>query len=220
MEWMSIFHTDADGGGESVSTGEKAQPEITPEALEEVLKNAAEDHPLKKWIQSKEDKRVSQALETWKKNNLSEEIEKEIVKRFPAETEEQKEIRKLREENERMKTEHEKLQVERELTQRFRDQGLPEELAVLVAAADKELAEKRFEMLSTILKKWKERLLGTKRQESGKPPAATGSTRSGENPFKTNNLTEIARLMKEDPVLAKQLADDAGKSRMFQHMNR
>ncbi|PTM58374.1 capsid assembly scaffolding protein Gp46 family protein [Desmospora activa] len=206
---------------ETVETVEQEQPqqsEITTEALEEVLREAGDDHPLKKWLQSREDKRVSQALKTWKENNLSNVVEEEIAKRFPDETEEQKELRQLREELAAARAKNERAEVERELAAQLKEKELPEELAALVAGPDKEEAEKRFDVLAAVLEKWKEYLLGIKRQQQGKPPAATGSTRSGDNPFKTNNLTEITRLLKEDPVTAKQLAEEAGKGRMFQHM--
>jgi len=49
----------------------------------------------KKLLQPKLDGYFTKGLETWKSKTLPTEIEKEILKRFPAETEEQKRLRKL-----------------------------------------------------------------------------------------------------------------------------
>lgn len=52
----------------------------------------------KKVIQPSIDKNFAKGLETWKANNLTKIIEDEIAKKFPEETEEKKELRKLRDE--------------------------------------------------------------------------------------------------------------------------
>ena len=63
--------------------------------LEELKNIINENEGFKAWLSSEKDKHFSTSLNTWKENNLSKEVEKEISKRYPAETEEQKKLRDL-----------------------------------------------------------------------------------------------------------------------------
>lgn len=59
----------------------------------------------KKWIGKQNDSFFTKGLETWKTNNLNKLIDEEIKKRFPAKTEQEIELEKMRVELENMKTE-------------------------------------------------------------------------------------------------------------------
>ena len=63
--------------------------------LEELKNIINENEGFKAWLSSEKDRHFSTSLNTWKENNLSKEVEKEISKRYPAETEEQKKLRDL-----------------------------------------------------------------------------------------------------------------------------
>ena len=63
--------------------------------LEEIKNIINENEGFKAWLSSENDWHFSTSLNTWKENNLSKEVEKEISKRYPAETEEQKKLRDL-----------------------------------------------------------------------------------------------------------------------------
>jgi hypothetical protein len=63
--------------------------------LEELKNIINENEGFKAWLSSEKDRHFSTSLNTWKENNLSKEVEKEIYKRYPAETEEQKKLRDL-----------------------------------------------------------------------------------------------------------------------------
>ena len=63
--------------------------------LEELKVIINENEGFKAWLSSEKDRHFSTSLNTWKENNLSKEVEKEISKRYPAETEEQKKLRDL-----------------------------------------------------------------------------------------------------------------------------
>jgi len=75
--------------------------------LNEQLSSWVETDEGKKWFQSATDKRVSQAINTFKeghfKDQVSLEVEKEIKSRYPEETEEQKRLRKIEKELEEQK---------------------------------------------------------------------------------------------------------------------
>ena len=63
----------------------------------------SENEIVKQYIEKQKDSHFSKSLKTWKQNNLAAEVEKEIAKRFPAETAEQKRIRELEQEMANMK---------------------------------------------------------------------------------------------------------------------
>jgi hypothetical protein len=65
----------------------------------------------RKFLQPKFDKKVTQAIETYKENTLPKLVEQEISNRFPAETPEQKQLRALQEKLDKMEstTQREKL---------------------------------------------------------------------------------------------------------------
>ena len=63
--------------------------------LEELKNIINENEGFKAWLSSEKDRHFSTSLNTWKENNLSKEVDKEISKRYPAETEEQKKLRDL-----------------------------------------------------------------------------------------------------------------------------
>ena len=65
---------------------------LTLEELKNIING---NEGFKAWLSSEKDRHFSTSLNTWKENNLSKEVEKEISKRYPAETEEQKKLRDL-----------------------------------------------------------------------------------------------------------------------------
>lgn len=83
-----------------VENGDKAELEtyilkgLERKDLPSVLATNAE---VKSFLDSEKDKHHSTALETWKSNNLEDLVEKEVLKRNPQETPEQKRIRELEE---------------------------------------------------------------------------------------------------------------------------
>ncbi len=74
-------------------------------SVESMQKFLSESEDGRKWLDSEKDKHLDKGLRTWQKNNLQNEIEKEIQKRFPDETAEQKQLRELNVKIERMESE-------------------------------------------------------------------------------------------------------------------
>lgn len=70
-----------------------------------VQKYLTENEDGRKWLDSEKDKHLAKGLSTWQENNLQKEIEKEIQKRFPDETAEQKQLRELNAKIEKMESE-------------------------------------------------------------------------------------------------------------------
>lgn len=75
---------------------------VSVEGVQEYL---TENEDGRKWLDSEKDKHLAKGLSTWQENNLQKEIEKEIQKRFPDETAEQKQLRELNAKIEKMESE-------------------------------------------------------------------------------------------------------------------
>ena len=113
--------TDPQGGDDN-STGGGAEPQIT---LEQVQSFLAENEDAKKWHSSQLDSHFTKSLKTWKENNLNKEVEKEIAKRFPAETEDQKRIREMQQKIEQMEAENKRKDLFASATKKANEVGLP-----------------------------------------------------------------------------------------------
>lgn len=92
--------------------GGNPQPQPNPEpsnaqvlTLEAVQSFFASDEAAKKWLQSEKDSYFTNGLNTFKEKTMPKLIEKEIEKRYPPETPEQKQIREMREEMDRLQQE-------------------------------------------------------------------------------------------------------------------
>jgi hypothetical protein len=85
----------------------QSQIELTNEIVNEWLESEAG----RKFIQPLFDKKITQAIGTYKENTLPKLVEQEISSRFPAETPEQKQLRALQEKLDKMEstTQREKL---------------------------------------------------------------------------------------------------------------
>lgn len=207
-----LMLSDQETGDSGAQTDNETndKPAVTVGALQDALKSGNDDDPVKKWYQSELDRHFSKSLETWKENNLNALVEKEIEKRFPAEDEKDKENRQLKAKLEEYELKEKTRKVTDELKKEAKEKGLPEGIAEFIADPDEGAAKEKFEALAVVLGEWKESIVGKKRKETSIPPAQTGSQPTGENPFKTGNLTKMSELYKENPDLARQLAKEAG----------
>jgi len=93
--------------------------------LDGVTKFVNENEDAKKWLQSFGDKRVTEGIETFKKNNLGKIIEDEIAKRYPPESEEAKKLRSLQQEIEQMKVEKAREALTNKALKHATEKGLP-----------------------------------------------------------------------------------------------
>ena len=79
----------------------------------------------KKILQPKLDKHFSKGLETWKANNLQSLIDAEVNKKFPPESEEQKQLRALQQKLEAMEKERTMATIKAEALKELTSKGLP-----------------------------------------------------------------------------------------------
>ena len=73
--------------------------------VEGVQKFLSENEDGKRFLDSERDKHLSKGLDTWKSNNLQKEIDKKILKLYPEETPEKKQLRELNVKIEKMESE-------------------------------------------------------------------------------------------------------------------
>lgn len=93
--------------GETLTTEEITFLQNTkPLDLDAVKDYLEKDENGKKYLQSQKDNAVTKGIETFKKGTMLELIDEEIKKKFPEETEEQKQLRKLQDDLKRIQDEN------------------------------------------------------------------------------------------------------------------
>jgi hypothetical protein len=165
----------------------------------------------KKLLQPKLDSFFTKGLTTWKEKNLTGLVEEEYRKKHPEETEEQKQIRQLQE---RLDASEKKSQRESLLNKALEvadGKGLPKKLVNYFLGEDEDTTLTNITQVETELKEWakSQTKLGGRNPNNPNPPNPTDY--KGKNPWKKDsiNLTEQARILREDPELAKQLQAQA-----------
>src|SRR5690606_4033401 len=120
------------------------KPKITREFIEQLAK----DEVFQKWLQSEKDRHFSKGLETWKENNLPSLVEEEIKKRYPEETEEQRQLRELKAQLEKLQQERQREAIRNQAYKRANEKGLPLELLDFFVADDAEKTQANLEIRS------------------------------------------------------------------------
>lgn len=174
------------------------------------IKNFLEqDEEGKKWFQSEKDRAVSKGIETWKTNNL-EKLKQEIKNELnPPKTETEKRLAALEQELEQERKSRLRESLRNTAYRQATEKGLPVELLDYLIGEDE---ASTLANLSTLEKVWedeKKKLVDQQFRQNGREPhkPPSGSQYTGKNPWKEGsiNLTEQARIMKENPQLAEQL---------------
>jgi hypothetical protein len=181
---------------------------LTPESVASFL-----DTPEgKKLLQPRLDQHFTKGLETWKEKTLPSLLEEEIKKKFPAETEEQKRLRKLEEELEKERQTRIRAELMNKATTLATQKGLPVELVSYFVGQDEEATTNNLTALESIWQQHLQKAVEEKFKESGRSPNQGGGGPGGQtNPWKkeTFNLTEQGRLLRDNPELARQLMAQA-----------
>lgn len=154
----------------------KQEEEITLDKVQEFLNSKEEGKTL---IQKEKDSHFSKGLETWKQNNLNKLIEDEISKRFPNETEEQKQIRELKRKIEETEAKSKQSELRILAKDIAKEKGLPFELVDYFLGGDEEGTKENLNKLENTFKKAVEEAVKKQLGEDGYNPS---------NP-KTNEFT-------------------------------
>lgn len=126
---------------------QQTQPALT---LDDIKNLASKNEDIQKWLQSEKDSHFSRSLETWKENNLSALVEEEIKKRYPEETEEQRQLRELKAQFEQLQLEKQREAIRNQAYKQANEKGLPLELLDFFVASDAEKTQANLEILEKV----------------------------------------------------------------------
>ncbi|MEH6945204.1 DUF4355 domain-containing protein [Bacillus sp. JJ722] len=150
-------------------------PALTLESIQAFM-NENEDG--KKWLQSLTDTRVTDAIKTYETKTLPKKLEAEIAKRFPAETEEQKQLRELKQQFERLETEKQRETLKNKALSVATEKALPSKLVDYFIGQDEESTLKNLTTLEEVFSASVQKAVEQKFKEGGrdpKPPADPGT---------------------------------------------
>lgn len=144
--------------------------------LEELKNIINTNDGFKAWLNSEKDRHFSTSLNTWKENNLAKEVEKEISKRYPAETEEQKKLRDLELKLQSMEQESKLKEIKANTMRIINDKKLDSEILDFVLSDSEEATVSKIDKLENLIEK-----LATQRlEEKYKNANTTPSTSIGD----------------------------------------
>lgn len=132
---------------------------VTLEGAQKYLEESEEG---KKWLQAQKDAHFTKGLDTWKQKTLPDlmksQVDEEISKRFPAETEEQKQLAALREEVRQEREARTREKLVNQATKHAVEQGLPVDLVEHFIGQDEESTFGNLEKLSNVWQSHAEKL--------------------------------------------------------------
>lgn len=162
-------------------------PEPNPEpmqiTLEAVQSFINDDDSGKKWLQSLTDTRVTDAIKTYENKTLPKKIEDEIAKRFPAETEDQKQLRNLKQQFERLEAEKQTETLKNKALSIATEKGLPTKLVDYFIGSDEETTITGLGVLEEVFSLAVQQAVEEKFKQGGrdpKPPGEPGKSLSKE----------------------------------------
>jgi len=171
----------------------------------------AETEEGKRIMQSEKDAHFTKSLDTWKTNNLNALVEAEIAKRHPEETEDQKRIRKLELELSDSKKTAIKTGLKNRAITVLTEKGIPLDFADHFLGDDEAMTDANIAKLESVWQTSIQAAVEAKFKENGRDPHKSNNFNGGINPWKkeTFNLTMQAKILKENPELAKTLREQA-----------
>lgn len=185
--------------------------ELKTPSLDDIKRFAIENDDIKTWLQSEKDRHFTKGLETWKEKTLPSVLEEEIKKRYPEETEEQRQIRELKQKIEQMEREKMRESLRAKAKDFAVEKKLPAHLVDFFIADDEEKTQGNLEYFE---KAWNEAIqtaVGETFKQNGREPYKSPNQQHMDNPWRkeTFNLTKQAQILKTNPELAKQLMTQA-----------
>ena len=144
--------------------------------LEELKVIINENEGFKAWLSSEKDRHFSTSLNTWKENNLSKEVEKEISKRYPEETAEQKKLRDLELKLQAMEQESKMKEIKANTMKVINDKQLDSEILDFVLSDNEEVTIAKIDKFEGLI----ERLANKRLEEKYKNANTTPSQSVGQ----------------------------------------
>ncbi|OAH53089.1 hypothetical protein AWH48_12075 [Domibacillus aminovorans] len=172
------------GGGEPNPPAPPTPPEPTPQpqgtamSLEAVQKFVSEDEKAKGWLQSLTDKRVTDAIQTYESKTLPKKLEDEIAKRFPAESETEKQLRELKQQFEQSEAATKREKLRNAALSTATEKQLPVKLVDFFIGQDEESTKANLETFESVFTAAVQQAVDVKFKDGGRdpqPPAAPGA---------------------------------------------
>ena len=149
-----------------------AEPVIS---LDGVKKFLTEDESGKNYLSSETDKRVTEGIETFKKNNLQSLVDAEYKKQHPDADPKDTEMAKLKTQIEQMQKETAKKDLTNKALQAMTDKKLPTDLVNFIVGEDEKTTKANLETLAGVLSKHDEALKTEILKGSYKPGGQGGA---------------------------------------------
>lgn len=230
MERWLLHQLSQEGakGGEGAGTGDQAGQtdntkgvDLTKLTESDIKKLIETNQTLKSEMQKEADRVFSKGLETWKQNNLekiiNEEIEKRAKENNPQETEEQKNIRAMREEINSLKLKYTIAENQAKALKIATEKKIPDSFLDVLDYSNTEKMDKQLDSIdATWTKALEARIEEEVAKRTGRP-SPTKMSDSMKNPYETNpwetktrSVTMQAKIEMENPELAAFLKKQAG----------
>lgn len=230
MERWLLHQLSQEGakGGEGAGTGDQAGQtdntkgvDLTKLTESDIKKLIETNQTMKSEMQKEADRVFSKGLETWKQNNLekiiNEEIEKRAKENNPQETEEQKNIRVMREEINSLKLKYTIAENQAKALKIATEKKIPDSFLDVLDYSNTEKMDKQLDSIdATWTKALEARIEEEVAKRTGRP-SPTKTSDSMKNPYETNpwetktrSVTMQAKIEMENPELAAFLKKQAG----------
>jgi Domain of unknown function (DUF4355) len=160
-----------DGG--QPNNGQQGEPSNTQGlqlTLDVVQKFVNENEDARKWLQSLTDSRVTEAIKTYEKKTLPKKLEEEIAKRFPPETEEQKQLRELKQKLEQIEQEKIRESLRNKALSVATEKQLPTKLVDFFIGQDEETTMKNLSVLEEVFSVAVQKAVEDRFKDAGRNP--------------------------------------------------
>lgn len=183
-------------------------------SVEGVQKFVNENKDAKSWLDSQKDQHYNKAFSTWKESNLQKEIDAEIKKRFPDADPKDVALKELQLKLEKMEKDSFKKELTNSAIKTATEKELPIQLIDFLLGTDLESTNKNIDTFKSIFDNHIQKQVEARIQgNSYTPPKGGNSGYTGKNPWSKEsfNLTEQAKILQENPELAKILKATVNK---------
>lgn len=178
------------------------------------------DDQAKRFVKSEIDRAVTKGIETWKENNLQAEVDRKVKELYPEESEDQKELKKLRAEFETLKGEKKREEITNRALRKLHEKNLPQDLIKHLNIREDQDPDETIETFTKTLEGIVDTRVKTQLKKFSRNDIKDFQ-KTGEdvdNPYKVNpwdksafNLTLQGKIQRENPELATYLRSIAKK---------
>ncbi|MED3691298.1 DUF4355 domain-containing protein [Peribacillus butanolivorans] len=165
----------------------------------------------KRWLDSEKDRHYSKGLETFKTKTMPTLIDEEIKKRNPDKSPEAIELDNLKAKFEQMENEKVRESLKNKALTVASEKKIPAQIIDFFIGQDEATTISNLSAFETAMETYIKAQVTERLNGSYKPPGDNKNQSGVKNPWNKEsfNLTEQAKILKENPELAKQLASQS-----------